>query len=461
MRILTKEKKYYKKLLTVALPIAMQNLINFTIALADTFMVGLMGETQLAAGNLSGKFGFVFLMFLFGITSGTNVLIAQFWGSKDHDSIHKALTIMYRVLIVGTMFFSLSAIIFPNQIMRIFTDVPEVIESGAEYLAVIGYSYIFMGISMAALNTLRPVGSVFIAVVVNITSLLVNIFFNWMLIFGNLGMPALGMRGAAIATLIARIVEVIIVAVYYLFFEKKLQYKLRFIFMRTMGMGRLFFKTAGPVIINEILWGSGAACISIIIGHMGRAFTAADSVTSIISQFVTVALWGVAHASGTIIGNAIGAGKYKQARIYANTSLFIAALMGFLSSGLVLLVRDFVISIFNLSPEAQMYSVQLVNVYAVLVIFQAISGVGLIGIIRSGGDTKFVLLVDIIFMWSICLPLGYFVSFKLAWPIAMVYLVLRCDEIFKAVAVFVRIYHGKWINDFTERAHLLKEDQPS
>lgn len=451
MAIFTRDKKFYGQLLTIAVPIALQNLINFSVSMADTVMVGLLGEVPLAAANLANKFGMIFMLFTFGLGSGCNVMMAQFWGKKDTDSIHKIMTIMYRFLFVGGVFFSVLAIFFPMQIMAFFTPELETQLAGADYLRIIGFSYLLTGFSSVSLSVLRSVSSVKIAVFVYLCSLGTNVFLNWVLIFGKLGAPALGIQGAAIATVIARVVEVVITVIYFLRVENKILYRFRYLFNKNLGFVKDFFKTAGPVIVNEIIWGLGSALISAIIGHRGTAFTAADSVTGVLSQLVTITIWGVGHATAAIIGNTVGAGEYKKAKEYAKSMMVLSVILGLVSCGLVLLLRDPMVSLFDITPLAQTYSRQLINVYSVVVIFQSISAICLIGILRGGGDTRFVLLMDLVFMWTISIPLGFVASAKLVLPVWIVYAVIRSDELFKTAFAMGRIIRGTWVKDVTQR----------
>ncbi|MDR2933555.1 MAG: polysaccharide biosynthesis C-terminal domain-containing protein, partial [Oscillospiraceae bacterium] len=277
MQFLTKDKQFYMQLLTIAVPIALQNLLNFSVSMADTVMLGMLGEVYLSSASLANQIGFIYGLFTFGVGGGSNVMIAQFWGKGDVQSIHKVITLMYRILFVGGIFFTVIALFFSRQAMMVFTTDSRVIEEGSRFLRIVGFSYILMGISSTTVIMLRSVGAVKIAILVYISSLLTNVFFNWMLIFGNLGAPALKIQGAAIATCMSRVVEIIIVFVYMFRVEKKIGYKIKYLFITKISMLREFVKNAGPVVVNELLWGLGSATIAVIIGRMGMEFTAANS----------------------------------------------------------------------------------------------------------------------------------------------------------------------------------------
>lgn len=446
----TKDKDFYKLLLAIALPIALQNLINFSVAMADTVMVSQLGVSTLAGVNLANKFSTVFTLFTFGLGGGANVLVAQYWGKKDTDSIKKVMSIMYKSLFVGSFIFTLIAMLFPMQAMGIFTKDPAAQLAGAQYLRVVGIGYFFQGFASATTTLWRSIGSVNIALVVYLSSLATNVFLNWVFIFGNLGAPALGPVGAAIGTLSARVVEVIIVLVYMKKYETKVSFGIKDLFSSAGAQTEQFMTVARPVVINEIIWGLGATFVSIIIGRMGANVTAAEAVTSVLSQLVTIFIWGIGHASAVVIGNTIGSGKESKAREYARTLILLGAILGLLSCVVVQLVKVPIISLFNLDTiEAVNYAQQMINVYSIIVIFQAFGAIGLIGILRGAGNPKFVLIMDLIFLWFISIPIGFIAGLKLSLPVWIVYGILRSDEIFKALATILKLSKNDWIHNVT------------
>jgi putative MATE family efflux protein len=449
MQLLVRDKQFYKKLAAIAIPIAMQNLINFGVNMADTVMVGMLGEVHLSAVALANQFSFIFMNFTFGLASGSNVMVAQFWGKGDKSSIHKALTIMYRIQLLGILVFSYLALFQPRLVMSIFTTDMPVIGQGAEYLRYIAVSYLFAGFASATMIVLRAVAAVKISLVVSISSLCVNVFLNWILIFGKLGAPALGVKGAALATVCARILEVCILLVYLTRFEKRIGYRLRHFFAKKIDLLGEYVRTALPVMFNELLWAFGAAMIAVCIGRMGTAFAAANSICSVLGQLVTIFIFGVANSSAVVIGNTIGAGEYGKARGYASTLCVLSLALGVAAAAVVLLMKNPMISLYNISETARLYAGQIITVHAVIVFGQSFAAISLMGVLRGGGDTRFVLVLDIIFMWVISIPLGFLTGLSLHWPVPAVYAVLKCDELLKSVISFLRIARGRWINDIT------------
>jgi putative efflux protein, MATE family len=446
---IVREKAFYKSLLAIALPIAMQNLIMFAINMADTVMLGRLGEVYLSASTLANQAGFIFLLFIFGVGSGTNVMAAQYYGKGEIQEIHRVMALMYRLVCAGGVVFVLLAQIWPQQIMQIFSTDAEVIAQGARFLRVVSLSYLPAGISSATMIVQRSVGNVGICVAVYLASLLTNVLGNWILIFGNLGAPALGIEGAAIATVIARCVEMVIALGYVLCAEKKLRFRLAYLRQPVRRVLPEYIRTAFPVIFNELLWGLGASVIAVVIGRLGTAATAAYSITSVLGQLVTITIFGVGNAAAVLIGNTVGAGEYERAKEYARTMLVIALLLGIIGALVVLLLKDFAVSLYNITPLARAHAGQMLYVYAGMALFKSLAAVSLIGVLRGGGDSRFVLVMDVVFMWTISIPLAYFAGHVWGAPVWIVYLAVQIDEVLKSLAGITRVLRGRWINDIT------------
>lgn len=449
MSFFVKDKTFYRQLIAITIPIAMQNLINFGISMSDTVMLGMLGEVQLSAASIANQLGFIYMLLGFGTGSGAVVLIAQFWGKQDIASIHKSLTAMYRTIVVAALFFTSAAMLFPREIVSIFTTDALVIEEAAVYLRIVGMSYLFSGLASTTMIALRAVRIVKISVIMYSCSLVISVAGNWLLIFGNLGAPALGTKGAAITTCIARVVEFIIAMTYLFFFEKKIQYKFRMLFAKRLDILRSFMQNAAPVVLNELLWSGGISAVAVVIGRMGREFVAANAICSVLSQLVMVLLFGVANAAAVIVGNTVGEGNYKRAKEYAHTFTALSLLLGLISCAAVLLIKGPIISLYNISDLARTYADQIITIYSIIVVFASVNCTILIGSLRGGGDTRFVLLIDVFFLWVISIPLGFLTGLYLGWPVWAVYAILKSDEVFKCIAALIRLYCSKWINDIT------------
>ena len=446
--LISKEKNFYKLILSIALPIALQNLITFAVSMIDT-MLGSLGEVQLSAASIGNNLFFILMILIFGLAGGSNILISQYWGKGDVKTIHKILSIMYRGCIIIAAIFIAIATIFPVSFMKIYTTDARVIQEGATYLRVVAIGYIFYAITNATIMMLRSVKTVKISLVVYSASLIVNAFFNYILIFGRFGAPALGVKGAAIATVIARITEFTIVLIFMVKFENKISLKARHLFKVDKLILKDFLTNCTPVLFNEFLWSTGSTMISIIIGRLGTETVAANSISNVVFQFVTVFIFGLSNATAVIIGNTIGEGRNEKAKEYSRTVGVLSIIMGAMAGCVILIIRPIVVDFYNVSQTTKDIAIQIMNSMSIIVIFQSFGVTLMMGVLRGGGDAKFVLVNDIIFLWLVAIPCGFLTAFVLKWPIAAVFFVVKSDEIIKSIIASVRVLSGKWVRNVT------------
>jgi putative MATE family efflux protein len=454
---MTKDKKFYRTMICITLPIALQNLITFGVSMIDTLMLGALGEIQLSAAALSNNLFFVFTVLNFGIAGGSNILISQYWGKGDIVSIRKVLNMMYRVSISVALIFVVIAVFAPTAFLKIFTTDPLVIAEGVKYLRIVCIGFLFYGVTNCTIMILRSVQTVKIAIVVYSVSLIINAFFNWVLIFGHLGFPALGVSGAAIATVIARLTECAIVLIFMVFIEKKICLRFSHFGKVDPVLKKDYFTTCLPVIFNELLWSVGSFMLSIVVGRMGTEVVAANSINSVTTQFATTFIYGMSSATSVMIGNTIGEGKYQKAQEYALTITVIAALLGAGSGCMIYFLRPFIVSLYNISEVTRQIAMNILSVTAVIVFFQCMSHTTLMGILRGGGDVRFVLVMDVIFMWCVAIPLGFISAFVWKWPIAAVFVCIKLDEVLKVIGAFIRLISGKWVTDVTRQEYFAEE----
>lgn len=447
--MLTKDKEFYKMITSIALPIALQNLITFAVGMLDSIMIGRLGQTPLAGVTLANQFFYIFMILIFGIGSGSNILIAQYWGKGDTHAIHKIMGIMYRLGVSVALLFMLGAAFFPTTVMSIFTNEKAVIIEGTKYLQIIFISYIFCCITNVTISSLRAVQTVTISLLVYSCSLLVNGFLNWVLIFGNLGAPALGVRGAAIATVFARFTEFCIISIFMIKKEKKILFKVKSIWEKDKQMLSDFIKVGAPVVVNELLWGLGASTLIVIVGRMGEAVVAANSINSIMYQFVSIFTMGVGNAGAVIVGNTVGSGRYEKTKEYAETLVVVGIGLGIMAGCVLFFIRPYVLMLYNIPDATKQIAMQIMQVFSFVVFFQANAFVLMIGILRGGGDTKFVLVCDIIFLWMVAIPFGFVAAIVWKLPIPIVFMILKCDEALKVMIAFIRFKSGKWIKNVT------------
>lgn len=446
---ITTDKKFYKLLLGISIPIAMQNLITFAVSMIDTLMVGSLGEIPLSAVSLANNLFFVLMILTFGVGSGSNIMISQYWGKGDVKSIHKILAIMYRVCIVLVIIFVGIAMFLPTQFMGIFSTDAEVIAGGADYLRLVSIGYFFFAVTNCTIMMLRSVKTVKISIIVYTASLCVNAFFNWVFIFGNLGSPVMGIKGAAIATTIARITEFSIVIIFMIFFEKKINLRPKHLIKVDKVILKDYAATCTPVMFNELLWSTGSSMISVVVGRLGTAVVAANTINSVAFQFVTVFIFGISNATSVIIGNTIGEGKKHKAMEYAFTMAIFSLIVGLIAGAIIYTIRPLVIGLYNVPDATKAIAMEIMTVTAIILVFQSVGISMMMGVLRGGGDAKFVLMNDIIFMWLVAIPGGFFAAFVLKLPIMAVFFILRSDEIIKSVIAIFRVTSGKWVRDVT------------
>ncbi|MBR2639230.1 MAG: MATE family efflux transporter [Oscillospiraceae bacterium] len=450
MSFLIKDKNFYKVLFSITLPIAAQNFITFTVSLADSLMLGKVGEIALSGANLANQLFFILMIVTFGVTSAAMVFASQYWGKDDIYSMKRVITIMLRLAAFISIVASALAICIPETVMSWYSDDLEVIEAGASYLRIIGWAYPFYSITNAMASVLRSAHVVKISIVIYLSSLIVNVSLNWVLIFGNLGAPELGIRGAAIATAVARVVEFIILLIYLAFFEKKIHYTFRDLFVPVKDYLGAFLKTGAPVVLNEAIWSIGTSVLSMIIGHISTEFVSANSIANIIWQCVWVVVSGMGNATSVVIGNSIGRGENKEIILNkAKTIVLISAIMGVISAFLLMIIRGPVINFYEVSAETKALAYDLIVSYAIIIVFQSMSVQYVVGIFRGGGDTKTAMFVDVFFLWTVAIPLGAIVGLVLGWAPPLVYIMLRSDEFLKNIMSFIRLRSGKWIRDIT------------
>lgn len=442
------KKAFNRTVLALVVPMALQNLINVGVQSADVFMLGKVGEIALSAASLAGQVQFVLIIIFFGIASGAAVLTSQYWGKGNTRAIEKVLSMALRLSMLVALVFAGFAMFAPTFLMGIFTNQQQLIELGAAYLRVVAPSYLTMAFTVVYLNIMRSVEKVIISTAVYSVSLLVNIFANWVFIFGNLGAKPMGVVGAALGTTCARFVELIIVAIY-----AAKNKTLRLKFLDFIGFDMLLFKDfkkyAGVTMLNEMVWALGIAANAAIIGRLGSAAVAANSVGQVARQLATTVSFGVAHSAAIMVGKAIGQGQPQKAASHAGRLMRLSLLTGIVGGGIVLLCRPFIIKEMKFGPEANDFLNFILLVMFVYVSCQAISAVMVVGIFRGGGDPHFGLFLDLTTMWGFSILLGALAAFVFNWPPKAVLLILLLDEVVKLPLCLLRYKSRRWLKDVT------------
>ncbi len=448
-RSMLKDRQFLKMLVTLMLPMVAQNLITLAAQMMDSLMLGRLGQIELSASSLANQPFFIFNLLIFGMASGSSVLNAQFWGKGDVRSIKIVISICLKVALTVSILLGAAVIIFPETVMRIYTDDPEIIAAGAEYLKIVGFCYFFFGLSNTLLTTIRSVGIVRIAVIDSIFSLVCNSGLNYLLIFGSFGFPKLGIRGAAIATVIARMGEAVIVLVYILVIDRKLRFKIRDFWEFDVGLLKNYLKNGLPVAFNEVLWSVGISIQSMVMGRLGASVVSASQIASIVQQFSSVLIFGVANAAAIIIGNDIGAGKMERARERVTWFRIIGVILGIFASCLILGLSGPVVSFYNVPEETKQLATEMLRVLAVIVLFVAQTGIGVVGLLRGGGDPRFALFVDLAGLWLVATPAALLSAFVFGAPVLVVYACTKLDEPVKLLMLAWRMRNHHWMRDVT------------
>lgn len=436
---------FYSKMFRIALPISAQQLITVGVNLMDTVMLSSMGDAQLSASSLAGQFINLFQICCMGIGMGASVMTSRFWGMKELPSLRKAVTIMLRFLLVFATAFTLATIFVPRWIMLLYTQDEEIIGYGMTYLRWLIPTYYCMGLSLTCTIVLRTVGQVRIPLLCSIFAFFVNVFFNWVFIFGKLGAPRMEIAGAALGTLIARIFELCFICGYFFLKDKRIGYRFRHLLMKCSDLTAEYFKVCIPVLISDGLLALGNNAVAMIMGRIGRTFVAANSVTMIVQQLSSVLTQGISHASGIITGHTMGEGDFEKAQRQGYTFLGLGFVLGCFAAGVILLLRSPIIHYYQVSAETKEIAWTLMDAISFNIVFQAMNSILTKGVLRAGGDTKFLMAGDILFLWVASIPLGILSGLVLHWPPFWIYTMLKIDQIIKCVWCFFRLRSRKWI----------------
>ena len=451
-------KNFYKQVCLLIIPMALQNLINVGVQAADVFMLGRVGEKVLSGASLDGQIQFIMTLILFGTTSGATVLTAQYWGKKDTRTIEKILGMGMLIGIGGALAFALAAELIPETLLRIYTNDPEVIAEGAKYLRIVALSYVIMAATQVYLYIMRSIERVVIATVVYGASLIVNIIVNAVLIFGLMGFPKMGIEGAAIGTLISRILGLMIVIWYAKFRNKVVRFHLSDMWNIDKVLLKDFLFYATPVILNELVWGMGSSANTAVIGHLGSAAVAANSVVQVVRELSTVVVFGVSNATAIYLGKTIGERQYELAKAYGRRFAVLSVITGFIAAGIILVSAPAVSRFMTLSPEAKSYLMFMFFVMSYFALCQAINTTLVVGVFRSGGDTRFGLRLDATTMWCCSILLGAIAAFVFRASVPVVYVLLMSDEVIKVPITVKRFLGYKWIKNVTREQEELAMD---
>ena len=441
------DKAFYKKLWVLALPIIIQNFMASFLNIIDTVMIGQVGEIQIAAVGVANQYFLLCFLVIIGIHSGSSVLISQYWGKGDRENIKKVHVISLITAIACSVLLALIAFIFPEKIISIFNKEALVISEGGKYLRIVCISYIFTAITMGYAMASRSIGNALMPMVVSGIAIVFNTVFNYILIFGKFGAPCLGVEGAAIATVIARIVEVVVILFYIYTQNSILAVRLKDL----SGVTREFliktFKTILPVVLNEGVWALGSVVRSIAYGRIGSHALAAVQICNTVQNLFNVAVFGMAAASAVMVGHKIGEGEEEQGQEYAWRFTVLSWIIGLVLGLILALTAKFILSFFKVSSQVYESALWMQYMTAIIMIFRVFVIVLAVGVLRGGGDAKFAFICESITMWFIGVPMAFIGAFALHLPIHLVVALSTIEELIKAYVLMKRLISKKWIKN--------------
>ena len=437
------------------IPILLQNLITETVALAGTFMVGVLGEQYLAAATIAATPLFVFMIITFGVQSSITILVSQYWGKGDTDAINRVLGAGLYFVMTLSLANAIIAAIIPHQILILITNDTDLVILGAPYVRIVGFAMLLNAISLVYIASQRSMGNARLGVVVLAISSAFSIFGNWVLIYGNLGMPALGMEGAAISLLCAHALAVIILSVY-AFRNTRLPLKLKLLLKPGLAIFKDFIKYASTVLLNEALFGFGTMLYPVIFGHMADAQStlAAYNIAGNVERIFTVSMIACGSATAVIVGREIGAGRQDAVKSVAKALIKLSIIIGLASGALLLfaqftIIEPFVFPLFELSAEAASDAAIMLIILVCVTPLRALGFTMGVGVLRAGGDVKRFLLIDVGTLYLIALPMALIAGFIFNAGIMVIYMSTFVENVCKTALLSIRVRSKKWINNVT------------
>ena len=444
-KLFVRNKRFYWLLISLALPVVFQNMITIGVNIVDTMMLGSYGEIQLSASSLANDFINLFQFLCMGVGSGAAVLTSQYYGRQDFSNVKKTVTLMLRFITLIAVFCMLLAAVCPAAIMRIYIQDPQVVAMGVLYLRISVPTFILHGITQTLTLTLRSIRDVKVPLAASIVSFFTNIFFNWVFIFGHFGAPEMQIAGAALGTVLARIVEFAIIAGYFFFRERHIQYRIRDLFCSVRDLIPVYFRFSVPVIFSDFLLGTGNSMVSVVIGHISTSFVAANSILTMIQRLSSVMTQGVGQASAVLTGNRVGNGEVEKAVEEGRTMIVLSFLLGLVTGGIILLIGPAIINAYSIPAQTRDIAMQLLAAISLMVVFQSLQSVLTKGILRGGGDTRYCMIVDAGFLWLVSIPFGWIGGVMIGTSAFITYILLKLDWIIKVVLCLRRFHSRVWI----------------
>jgi putative MATE family efflux protein len=443
-------KQFLLYALKLAFPIMIQNLISTLVNSADTIMLGYVSQTAMAASSLANQYTFVLFCFYYGLGIGTSVLCAQYFGKGDKQTVERIIGLAARVAILISLLFFAFSFFAPEAIMKIFSDSPQTIKEGAAYLKVLSFSFVFMGFSQVFVSALRSVGKIVFPSALYVVSLLVNVMMNAAFIFGLFGLPRLGVVGVALGTVSARAVEVILCFAYSAA-GKDIKFRLKNLFRRSGVLFKDFLKISAPSVMNDLMWGMAATTCTAILGHIGDDMVAANAVAVMVVNMGAIVCRGFSNATTIIVSQTLGENRMEDTKVYAKRILWLTVIVSLLGCCVILAIRPFMVQFYrDKLTETAIYYLGIIMIMTTWrLVGEGINTCLICGCFRGGGDAKFGMVVDTVFMWGVSVPLMAIAAYVLKLPPVWVYFVMTLDEFEKMPVVFAHYFKFKWMKNIT------------
>lgn len=435
-----------KEIVRLALPIALQQFMTALVGACDAIMLGKLSQDAMSAVSLATQVTFVFNLFMFAFMAGENMFVAQYYGKGDYTGISQVFSLVTKICGCIAVVFLAGTLFFPEQLMRILTNEETLIVLGSEYLRVIGISYVFSGIAQTFLAIMKNCGAVNMSTLINGVMVILNIALNAVFIFGLSGFPKMGIKGAALATVLATVVQFMWSVGYVLCRIRAVKFSLRSCEKKLFGR---FWQKTVPLLINNLAWGIGFSMYSVIMGHLGTDAVAANGIANISKNLVVCFCLGLGNAGSIIVGNRLGADRLQEAKEVGETLTKTAIIAGIVSGLVLIALSPFITKMVDLTPTARGYLQKMLLISSYYIAGKSVNCMTIGGIFAAGGDSKFGMLCDSVTLWCIIVPLGCICAFILKLPVMVVYFVLNLDEIIKLPVVYKHYKKYKWIKNLT------------
>ena len=435
-----------KEIVRLALPIALQQFMTALVGACDAIILGKLSQDAMSAVSLATQVTFVFNLFMFAFMAGENMFVAQYYGKGDYTGISQVFSLVTKICGCIAVVFLAGTLFFPEQLMRILTNEETLIVLGSEYLRVIGISYVFSGIAQIFLAIMKNCGAVNMSTLINGVMVILNIALNAVFIFGLSGFPKMGIKGAALATVLATVVQFLWSVGYVLCRIRAVKFSLRSCEKKLFGR---FWQKTVPLLINNLAWGIGFSMYSVIMGHLGTDAVAANGIANISKNLVVCFCLGLGNAGSIIVGNRLGADRLQEAKEVGETLTKTAIIAGIVSGIVLIALSPFITKMVDLTPTARGYLQKMLLISSYYIAGKSVNCMTIGGIFAAGGDSKFGMLCDSVTLWCIIVPLGCICAFILKLPVMVVYFVLNLDEIIKLPVVYKHYKKYKWIKNLT------------